>query len=33
MSFILGLLLGAAAMFIFKPLVDSGLQKLFNKND
>lgn len=33
MYFFIGLVIGAAAMFIFKPLVDSGLAKLFRKND
>lgn len=33
MDFIQGLLIGLCAMYIFKPLVDSGLKKLFDKND
>lgn len=29
---IVGFLLGALAMYIFKPLVDAQLQKLFKRN-
>lgn len=29
---IIGFTLGLGAMYIFKPLVDSGLAKLFRKN-
>lgn len=30
---ILGAVLGAAGMFIFKPLADAGLKSLFRKNN
>jgi hypothetical protein len=33
MEFIQGLFVGLVAMYVFKPLVDSGLKKLFRKND
>ena len=32
LSHVVAFVLGLAAMFIFKPLVDSGLKKLFSKN-
>jgi hypothetical protein len=31
-QFWIGLIVGGMAMFILKPLVDSVLQKMFNKN-
>lgn len=32
-NFIQGLIVGLCAMYIFKPLVDASLDKLFKKND
>jgi len=32
-NFIQGLFVGLVAMYVFKPLVDAGLAKLFKKND
>lgn len=31
--FLFGLIVGVFATFIFKPLIDVGLKKLFSKND
>ena len=32
-NFQIGLIIGLAAMYIFKPLVDASLKRLFKKND